>query len=190
VTRDRRRALRGFTAFFTGLSASGKSTTAEALQALLRARTARPVTLLDGDVVRKTLWPDLGFSKKDRDTNIRCLGELAGQITKGGGIAICAAIAPYARVREEVRAMIAPLGGFLLIYMATPIEVCEQRDPKGLYARARAGLLQEFTGISDPYEPPDDAEVVLDAARDTPEDAARRIIDSLEAEGYLDATSR
>jgi sulfate adenylyltransferase len=151
-------------------------------------RTARPLTLLDGDVVRKTLWPELGFSKEDRDTNIRRLGELAAEITKGGGIAICASIAPYARVRAEVRALIAPLGGFVLVHMATPLDICERRDPKGLYARARAGLLREFTGISDPYEVPDDAEVVLDASHGTPEDAARRIVEYLERERYLEST--
>jgi sulfate adenylyltransferase len=186
TNRDRSRG--GFTAFFTGLSGAGKSTTAEALRTELARRTARPVTLLDGDVVRKALWPDLGFSKEDRDTNIRRLGRLAAEITGSGGIAICASIAPYASLRGEVRAMIAPLGGFVLVHMATPIEVCEQRDPKGLYARARAGLLQGFTGVSDPYEPPHDAEVVLDATSVTPEAAARRIIEDLEARGYLEAT--
>jgi sulfate adenylyltransferase len=184
--KDRYRSHRGFTAFFTGLSAAGKSTTAEALRAQLLDLTARPVTLLDGDVVRKTFWPDLGFSQQDRDTNIRRLGELAAQVTKSGGIAICAAIAPYARMRQAVRAMITPLGGFVLVHMATPLEVCERRDPKGLYARARSGLLQEFTGISDPYEPPDDAEIILDATHDTPEDTARRIVAYLAATGYLD----
>jgi sulfate adenylyltransferase len=181
-----RRSHQGFTAFFTGLSAAGKSTTAEALRIQLLERTARPITLLDGDIVRKTLWPDLGFSREHRDINVRRLGLMASEITKNGGIAICAAIAPYAHVRGEVRAMIAPLGGFVLIYAATPIHICEQRDHKGLYARARAGLLQEFTGINDPYEPPDDAEVVLDTTHLTPEHAADRIIRYLEAEAYIE----
>ena len=181
------RSRQGFTTFFTGLSAAGKSTTAEALRTQLGERTARPITLLDGDVVRKTLWPDLGFSKQDRDSNIRRLGRLAAQITAGGGIAICASIAPYHSLRQEVRAMIAPLGGFVLVHMATPLAVCERRDPKGLYARARSGLLPEFTGISDPYEPPGDAEIILDASHGTPEEAARRIIAYLTAERYLDA---
>jgi sulfate adenylyltransferase len=184
------RSRQGFTTFFTGLSAAGKTTTAEALRIQLGERTARPVTLLDGDVVRKSRWPDLGFSKADRDTNIRRLGQLAAQITQSGGVAICASIAPYASLRREVRAMIAPLGGFVLVHMATPLEICERRDPKGLYARARSGLLPEFTGISDPYEPPDDAEIVLDASYGTPEDAARRIIDYLRANGYLDPAPR
>jgi len=181
-----RRSRQGFTIFFTGLPAAGKSTTAAALPSLLQQRTARSVTLLDGDVVRSARWPELGFSREDRDTNIRRLGHLAAEITQSGGIAICASIAPYARVRGEVRAMIAPLGGFVLVYMATPLDVCERRDPKGLYARARAGLIQAFTGISDPYEPPDDADIVLDAPDDTPEDAARRIIDDLDARGYVE----
>ena len=181
------RSRQGFTTFFTGFSAAGKSTTAEALRAQLSERTARPITLLDGDIVRKTLWPDLGFSKQDRDTNIRRLGRLAAQVTASGGIAICASIAPYHSLRQEVRAMIAPLGGFVLVHIATPLEVCEQRDPKGLYARARSGLIQEFTGISDPYEPPDDAEIVLDATHGTPQETAGRILDYLVAEGYLDA---
>ena len=175
----------GVTVFFTGLSAAGKSTTAEALQALLRTRTARPVTLLDGDVVRRTLWPELGFSKEDRDSNIRRLGRLAADITGSGGIAICASIAPYARVRDEVRAMIAPLGGFVLVHMATPLDVCERRDPKGLYARARAGLVPEFTGISDPYEPPLKPELTLTTVERTPEDNAKAILDYLLGQGFV-----
>jgi sulfate adenylyltransferase len=173
--------------FFTGLSGSGKSTTAEALEIQLRGRTARPITVLDGDVVRRTLWPDLGFSKADRDTNIRRLGRLAADVTKSGGVAVCASIAPYVRLRQEVRDLVTPLGGFVLVHMATPLEVCEQRDPKGLYARARAGFLQEFTGISDPYEVPDDAEIVLDATHGTAEDGARMIVRYLATRGYLEA---
>ena len=181
------RSGQGFTIFFTGLSGAGKSTTAEALERLLRTLTARPVTVLDGDVVRRTRWPELGFSKDDRDTNIRRLGGLAADITRDGGIAICASIAPYARLRDEVRAMIEPRGGFVLVHMATPLDVCERRDPKGLYARARAGLVPEFTGVSDPYEPPEHAEVVLDATYGTPDDSARRIVAYLVAHAYLDA---
>jgi len=187
---DGARSRRGLTIFFTGLSGAGKSTTAEALRALLRGRTTRPVMLFDGDVVRRTLWPELGFSKGDRDTNIRRLGWLAAEVASSGGVAICASIAPYARPREEVRAMSVPDGGFVLVHMATPLEVCERRDPKGLYARARAGLLPEFTGVSDPYEPPDDAEIVLDLTETTPDAAALRIVEFLQAEAYLDAPSR
>ena len=120
----------------------------------------RPVTLLDGDLVRKHLSSELGFSKEHRDINIRRIGYVASEITKNGGIAICAPIAPYERARKEVREMIEPLGGFILVHVATPIEVCEERDRKGLYAKARAGLIKEFTGVSDPYETPAKAEVV------------------------------
>ncbi len=123
------------------------------------------MTLLDGDVVRKHLSSELGFSQEHRDINIRRIGFVASEITKNGGIAICAPIAPYQAVRDEVRAMIAPLGGFVLVAVATSLEVCEARDRKGLYAKARAGILKEFTGISDPYEVPTDAEVVIDTAR-------------------------
>jgi sulfate adenylyltransferase len=145
--------------------------------------------LFDGDVVRRTLWPELGFSKGDRDTNIRRLGWLAAEVAHSGGVAICASIAPYARLREEVRALTAPGAGFVLVYMATPLEVCERRDPKGLYARARAGLLQEFTGVSDPYEPPADAEIVLDLTHTTPDLAARLIVEHLEAQAFLEPSA-
>jgi len=180
------RARQGFTVFFTGLAAAGKSTAAEVLRTRLVERTARPVALLDGDVLRRTLWPDLGFSKEDRDLNIRRMGHMASEITKQGGIVICATIAPYAHVRDEVRASIEPLGGFVLVYIATPLAVCERRDPKGLYARARLGLLEKFTGISDPYEPPERADVVVDTTDLTPEMVARRILDYLEGQGYLE----
>jgi sulfate adenylyltransferase len=181
------RPFPGFTVFFTGLAAAGKSTAAEALRTRLVERTSRPVTLLDGDVLRKTLWPDLGFSKADRDLNIRRIGRMAAEITEQGGIAICATIAPYARMRDEVRASVAPFGGFVLVYVATPLAVCERRDPKGLYAQARLGLLEKFTGVSDPYEPPEQAEVVIDTTALTPEAAAGRIVEYLEAQGYLEA---
>jgi len=145
----------------------------------------RPVTLLDGDLVRKHLSSELGFSKEHRDINIRRIGYVASEITKNGGIALCAPIAPYASVRKEIREMIKPLGGFVLVHVATSIEVCEQRDRKGLYAKARAGVLKEFTGISDPYEAPTDADVVIDTANLTPEEAAQEIILFLEREGFV-----
>jgi len=148
----------------------------------------RPVTLLDGDLVRKNLSSELGFSKEHRDLNILRIGYVASEITKNGGIAICAPIAPYAAVRQQVRELITPLGGFALIHVATPLEVCEQRDRKGLYAKARAGIVKEFTGISDPYESPTDAEVVIDTTDISPEQAAQRIILHLESEGFIDAT--
>ena len=181
------RARQGFTVFFTGLSGSGKSTIANVLLVKLLEMGGRPVSLLDGDVVRKHLSSELGFSKEHRDINIRRIGYVASEITKNGGIAICAPIAPYDRTRRDVRAMVEPGGGFLLVHVATPVEVCEQRDRKGLYAKARAGILKEFTGISDPYEEPADADVVIDTAQVTAEEAAQQIILHLEHEGYIGA---
>ncbi len=175
----------GFTVFFTGLSGSGKSTIANALLVKLLENGSRPVTLLDGDVVRKHLSSELNFSKEHRDLNIRRIGYVASEITKNGGIAICAPIAPYAATRREVRQMISPLGGFIETYVATPIEVCEQRDRKGLYAKARAGLLKGFTGIDDPYEEPENAEIVLNTTELTPDLAAHRILITLEKLGYI-----
>ncbi len=181
------RHSQGFTLFFTGLSGAGKSTIANVLLVKFLEMGGRPVTLLDGDIVRKHLSSELGFSKEHRDINIRRIGFVASEITKNGGIAICAPIAPYDAVRKELRAMIEPLGGFVLVHVATPLPVCEQRDRKGLYAKARAGLLSEFTGISDPYESPADAEVVIDTTDLTPEEAAQQIILHLEREGYVGA---
>ncbi len=181
------RHRQGLTILFTGLSGSGKSTLANILQVKFLEMGGRPVTLLDGDIVRKNLSSELGFSKEHRDINIRRIGFVASEITKNGGIAICAPIAPYDSVRREVRAMIEPLGGFVLVYLATPLEVCEQRDRKGLYAKARAGLIQEFTGISDPYDPPQDGDVVLDTTDLTPEEAAQEILLHLERQGYIGA---
>jgi sulfate adenylyltransferase len=181
------RHRQGFTVFFTGLSGSGKSTIANALLVKFLEMGGRPVTLLDGDIVRKHLSSELGFSKEHRDINIRRIGFVASEITKNGGIAICAPIAPYDSIRQENRALIEPLGGYILVHVATPLEVCEQRDRKGLYAKARAGIIKEFTGISDPYEPPQDADVVIDTTDTTPEEAARRIILYLEKEGYIGA---
>ena len=145
----------------------------------------RPVTLLDGDLVRKNLSSELGFSREHRDINIRRIGYVASEITKNGGVAICAPIAPFDAVRKQVRAMIAPLGGFMIVHVATSLEVCEQRDRKGLYAKARAGIIKEFTGISDPYEAPEDAEIIIDTADLTAEEAAQQIILHLEKEGYV-----
>ena len=133
----------------------------------------------------KNLSSQLGFSKEHRDINIRRIGFVASEITKNGGIAICAPIAPYDQVRKEVRANIESLGGFILVYVATPLEVCEKRDRKGMYAKARSGIIDSFTGISDPYETPEDAEVVIDTSNLNPEEAARHIILHLEQEGYI-----
>lgn len=179
------RHKQGFTVFFTGLPSSGKSTVAQVLMAKLMEINDRPVTLLDGDIVRKHLSSELGFSKRDRDINIRRIGFVASEITKNGGIAICAPIAPYDAIRRELREMISQYGGFILVYVATPLEVCEKRDRKGLYAKARAGLIKDLTGISDPYEPPNDAEVVIDTSEMSPEEAAERILAFLRQEGYI-----
>jgi sulfate adenylyltransferase len=181
------RSRQGFTVFMTGLSGSGKSTVANVLRVKLLEMGGRPVTLLDGDIVRKNLSSELGFSKEHRDLNIRRIGFVASEITKNGGIAICAPIAPYDDVRKEVRSVVEPLGGFKLVHVATPLEVCEQRDRKGLYAKARAGVIKEFTGISDPYEEPDDAEIVIDTTDISPDAAAQRIILHLEREGFIEA---
>jgi sulfate adenylyltransferase len=181
------RHKQGLTIFFTGLSGSGKSTIANALITKFLETGGRPVTLLDGDLVRKNLSSELGFSKEHRDINIRRIGYVASEITKNGGIAVCAPIAPYEATRKAVRQMIEPFGGFILVHAATSIEVCEQRDRKGLYAKARAGIVKEFTGISDPYEAPVDAEVVIDTAKLSPEEAAQTIILHLEREGFVGA---
>jgi sulfate adenylyltransferase len=179
------RHRRGFTIFLTGLSGAGKSTIANALLVKFLEMGGRPVTLLDGDIVRKHLSSELGFSREHRDINIRRIGFVASEITKNGGIAICAPIAPYHRVRQEVRSMIEGLGGFILVHVDAPLEVCEERDRKGLYAKARAGIIEAFTGISDPYEVPEDADVTLPTADLTPEQAAQEVLLHLEHEGYV-----
>jgi len=179
------RARQGFTVFFTGLSGAGKSTIANVLQSKLLEIGGRPVTLLDGDIVRKHLSSELGFSHEHRDINIRRIGFVASEVTKNGGIALCAPIAPYDGTRKAVRAMVEKGGGFILVHVSTSLEACEARDRKGLYAKARAGIVKEFTGISDPYEPPDDAEVVIDTVDVSPEEAAQQIILHLEQEGYI-----
>ena len=183
----RPRDKQGFTVFMTGLSGSGKSTIANALMVRLLEMGGRPVTLLDGDLVRQNLSSELGFSKEHRDINIRRIGWVASEITKNGGIAICAPIAPYDHTRMQVREMIDPVGGFNLVHVATPLEVCEARDRKGLYAKAREGIIKEFTGISDPYEEPADAEITIDTTQMRPSEAAQQIILHLEAEGYIGA---
>jgi sulfate adenylyltransferase len=179
------RRKQGFTVFFTGLSGAGKSTIANVLLVKFLEMGGRPVTLLDGDIVRKNLSSELGFSKEHRNINIRRIGYAASEITKNGGIAICAPIAPYDAVRREVRDMIEPLGGFILVHVDTPVAVCEERDRKGLYAKARAGIIKEFTGISDPYEAPQDSDVTIDSTALSPEQAAQEILLHLEHEGYV-----
>jgi len=184
------RAQQGFTVFFTGLSGSGKSTLANALQAKLLELGGRRITLLDGDVVRKHLSSELGFSKEHRNLNILRIGFVASEITKNGGIAICAPIAPYASTRREVRDLVRPNGGFIEIHVATPLEVCEQRDRKGLYKKARAGIIKEFTGVSDPYEVPEAPDLVIDTSSISPDRAVQKILLKLEHLGYLTGQSR
>jgi sulfate adenylyltransferase len=179
------RSKKGFTVFFTGLSGSGKSTLANVLRTKLLEAGGRSVTLLDGDIVRRNLSSELGFSKEHRDLNILRIGFVASEITKGGGIALCAPIAPYAHVRKQNRELVSQHGGYVLVYVSTPLEVCEARDRKGLYAKAKAGIIKDFTGVSDPYEPPDDADVVIDTTSVTPEEAAQQVYLFLEKEGYI-----
>ncbi|HEX4666127.1 MAG TPA: bifunctional sulfate adenylyltransferase/adenylylsulfate kinase [Chthoniobacterales bacterium] len=179
------RHKQGLTIFFSGLSGAGKSTIANVLMTKFLEVGGRPVTLLDGDLVRKHLSSELGFSKEHRDINIRRIGYVASEITKNGGIAICAPIAPYDATRKDVRGLIEPVGGFILVHLSTSVDVCEQRDRKGLYAKARAGILKEFTGISDPYEEPTDAELHINTAELSPEEAAQEIVLHLEREGFI-----
>ena len=179
------RHKQGCTVFFTGLSGSGKSTLANALLVRLLELGTRPVTLLDGDVVRKHLSSELGFSKEHRNLNVQRIGFVASEITKNGGVAICAPIAPYHHARREVREMIEQYGMFVEVYISTPIAVCETRDRKGLYALARAGKLKEFTGVSDPYEVPEDAELRIDTSDISPDEAVQRIVLKLESLGLI-----
>jgi sulfate adenylyltransferase len=179
------RSEQGFTVLFTGLSGAGKSTVANVLRVKLLERDRRQVTLLDGDVVRRHLSSELGFSRGHRELNVRRVGFVASEITRNGGAAICALIAPFQEPRQEVRQMVEAVGGYVLVHVATGIEVCEQRDRKGLYAKARAGLLPGFTGVSDPYETPDDADLVVDTAEESAEQAADRILGHLADLGYL-----
>jgi sulfate adenylyltransferase len=179
------RTERGFTVFLTGLSGAGKSTIAAALTSTLRERLRRRITLLDGDIVRLHLSSDLGFSRDERDRNVLRIGYIAAEITAHRGIAVCAPIAPYEAARRQVRRMIESAGGCVMVYVATPLAVCESRDRKGLYARARAGLMPHFTGVSDPYETPTDADLVIDTVSQSVEEATRVIIEYLEQLGYL-----
>jgi sulfate adenylyltransferase len=179
------RPERGLTVFFTGLSGSGKSTIARGLVTAVREKYDRTVTLVDGDVARRMLSAGLGFSRPDRELNIRRIGWVAAEVTRHGGLAVCAPIAPYASTRAEVRRMVEANGDFVLIHVATPIEVCERRDRKGLYAKARAGVISEFTGISDPYEEPVDADLRIDASSITIEESVTVILEHLERNGWL-----
>jgi len=179
------RSRQGFTVFLTGLPSAGKSTIANALMIKLLELGGRSVSLLDGDVVRTHLSSELGFSRQHRDLNIRRIGFVAAEISKAGGVAISAAIAPFAQARRAVRQMVSAVGGFVEVHVATPIEVCEARDPKGLYAKARAGLATGVTGIDDPYETPEAPELVIDTRNWTPDAAAQQIILKLEQLGFI-----
>jgi sulfate adenylyltransferase len=179
------RAQQGFTVFFTGLSGSGKSTIANAMMVKLMELGGRPVTLLDGDVVRKHLSSELGFSKEHRDINIKRIGYVASEITKNGGIAVCAPIAPYTATRRAVREMIEQHGAFVEVHVATSLEECERRDRKGLYKLARAGKIKEFTGISDPYEAPTAAELVVETEGSDVDQCAQRVLLKLESLGLI-----
>lgn len=181
------RARQGLTLFFTGLSGAGKSTLAKIIYGKLVEGGRRPVTLLDGDVVRMNLSSELGFSRAHRDLNIKRIGFVASEITKNGGIAICAPIAPYRQTRRAVRELIEEHGGFVEIHVATPLDECEARDRKGLYAKARQGLIPEFTGISDPYETPEQAELVIDTTNMSPMESAQTVYLYLLKEGYIEA---
>ena len=176
---------RGFTIFFTGLSGSGKSTLANGLMVKLLENGNRPVTLLDGDIVRTHLSSELGFSKEHRSLNVRRIGFVASEITKNKGIAICAPIAPYKKDRRSNRDLISKLGGYIEVHVSTSIEKCEERDAKGLYKLAREGVIKEFTGISDPYEAPENADIIIDSSGIKPEKLVDKIYNQIHDLGYL-----
>lgn len=176
---------RGLTVFFTGLSGSGKSTLAIGLMVKLLENGNRPVTLLDGDIVRTHLSSELGFSQEHRSINVRRIGFVASEITKNGGIAVCAPIAPYTVDRQFNRELISALGGYIEVHVNTPLSVCEARDVKGLYAKARQGILKQFTGIDDPYEEPTDAEIVINSSDEDPEILVQQILLKIEQLGYI-----
>lgn len=178
-----RRLQQGFCVWLTGLSGAGKSTTAEALTDLLTAHQ-RVVTALDGDVVRTHLSKGLGFSKEDRDTNVRRIGFVAAEIVRHGGAVICAVISPYREAREACRALVGP-DCFIEVFVDSPLDVCERRDPKGLYAKARRGAITGMTGIDDPYESPLDAELTLDTVACTATQNAQKILDYLTERGLV-----
>ena len=179
------RSRQGVTLFLTGLSGAGKSTIAKVLYSKFMEIGTRPVSLLDGDIVRRNLSSELNFSKEHRDINVKRIGFVAAEITKNRGIAICAPIAPYERTRKDIRKNIEIHGGFFEIHVATPIEECEKRDRKGMYAKARAGLLKGFTGVDDPYEVPINPELIIDTSNITPDEAAQEILLLLSEKGFV-----
>jgi len=175
----------GFTVFLTGLPGAGKSTIAKVFYAAFLEMVDRPVTLLDGDIVRQNLSSQLSFSKEHRDINVRRIGFVASEITKNRGIAICAPIAPYDATRAEIRRTIETHGGFIEVHISTPLKICEKRDRKGMYAKARAGLIKGFTGVDDPYESPESPEVIINTTDLTPDEAAQEILLLLGQKGYI-----
>jgi sulfate adenylyltransferase len=175
----------GFTVFLTGLSGAGKSTIAKILYSKFLELGDRPVTLLDGDIVRRNLSSELKFSKEHRDINVRRIGFVASEITKNRGIAICAPIAPYSVTRDEIRSKIEEYGGFFEIHIATPLDICEQRDRKGMYAKARAGLIKGYTGVDAPYEIPETPELRIDTTHITPNEATQEILLLIGQRGYI-----
>jgi sulfate adenylyltransferase len=180
-----RKTSKGLCIFLTGLSGAGKTTIANALYTYITEEMGRPITVLDGDQVRKNLSSELGFSQKDREINIQRIGYVASEIIKHGGIVICALIAPYNNSRQNVRNMVNSFGHFVEIYVSTPLDICEKRDPKGLYAKARAGIIDNFTGISSPYEIPCCPELIIETTDITPNEIVRIILSYLKKEGYL-----
>jgi sulfate adenylyltransferase len=182
------RSKQGFTLFFTGLSGSGKSTLANGVMVKLRELGGRQVSLLDGDVVRKNLSSELTFSKEHRNLNIERIGYVASEITKNGGAAVCAPIAPFAATRQTVRRMVENVGAYIEVHVSTPIEVCEARDRKGLYAMARAGKIKDFTGIDSPYEAPEDPQLRIDTSQYEMSDAVDVVINELRRSGLLGDT--
>lgn len=175
----------GFTVFLTGLPSSGKSTLANALALKLREITERQITLLDGDVIRTHLSHGLGFSQEDRETNITRVGFVAKEITRHGGIVICALVAPFAQARNKVREMVSEVGGYVEVYVSTPLSVCEVRDRKGLYKKAREGIVKQFTGVSDPYEEPVSPEVKIDTADRSPDEVITQLVETIRQLGYV-----
>lgn len=179
------RSEQGFTIFMSGLSSSGKSTLAKVLMVKFMEMRDRPVTLLDGDIVRRNLSSELNFSERHRNLNITRIGFVASEITKNGGIAICAPIAPYEESRRRNRETISNYGGYIEVYLSTPLDVCEQRDRKGLYAKGRAGKIKGVTGIDDPYIPPSNPEITIDTTEVNPDEAAQEVMLYLEEQGYI-----
>ena len=176
--------MKGFTLWFTGLPCSGKSTISLELEKILRSRGYN-LEILDGDEVRTNLSKGLTFSKEDRDTNIRRIGYVCKLLSRNGTIAISAAISPYASARREVREMISKEAGFVEVFVDTPAELCEKRDVKGMWAKARAGIIPQFTGLNDPYERPENAEIVILTENESKEESAAKIIRALEVMEYI-----